>query len=105
QQSPQSTLRSPLVAIQSGGARRPFFCVHPGGGEVLCYYDLARALGPDQPFYGLRAVGLEGEAMPDTRIAAMAARYLDVLREQQQHGPYLLGGWSLGGVVAFEMAQ
>jgi aspartate racemase len=94
-----------LVAIQPQGTRRPFFCVHPGGGEVLCYSDLARQLGDAQPFYGLRAVGLDDEAAPHDQIATMAAAYLAALRTVQPHGPYQLGGWSLGGVVAYEMAQ
>jgi len=97
--------RSPLVALQSSGSRRPFFCVHPAGGEVLCYYNLARQLGMDQPFYGLRAPGLDGEQPPYTTITALAAHYITVLRELQPEGPYLLGGWSFGGGVAFEMAQ
>jgi aspartate racemase len=94
-----------LIAIQPQGTRQPFFCVHPAGGEVLCYSDLARQLGPAQPFYGLRAVGLDGEAAPHDQIATMAAAYLAALREVQPRGPYQLGGWSLGGVVAYELAQ
>jgi amino acid adenylation domain-containing protein len=96
---------SPLVDIQPRGAMRPFFCVHPIGGHVLCYTRLARHLGPQQPFYGLQAAGLLGQQMPHTRIEDMATAYIDALRAVQAEGPYLLGGWSMGGVVAFEMAQ
>lgn len=96
---------SPLVGIQPAGSKRPFFCVHPGGGNVLCYVHLARHLGPEQPFYGLQAPGLYGEREPYTRIEEMAAGYIEALRVRQPQGPYLLGGWSAGGVVAFEMAQ
>jgi amino acid adenylation domain-containing protein len=96
---------SPLVPIQRGGARRPFFCVHPIGGNVLCYAELSRLLGPEQPFYGLQARGLDGRQPPLERIEDMAACYVEALRTVQPHGPYQLGGWSLGGVVAFEMAR
>jgi amino acid adenylation domain-containing protein/non-ribosomal peptide synthase protein (TIGR01720 family) len=94
--------QSPLVAVQPRGSGRPFFCVHPVGGNVLCYVELARHLGPGRPFYGLQYVpGQEADA----RVEALAARYLEAVREAQPRGPYLLGGWSFGGLVAFEMAR
>jgi amino acid adenylation domain-containing protein len=96
---------SPLVAIQPAGAQRPFFAVHPIGGNVLCYTDLARALGPDQPFYGLQAIDPAEAADQEVRVEDMAASYIAALRTIQPHGPYQLGGWSFGGLVAFEMAQ
>jgi thioesterase domain-containing protein len=99
------TFRSPLVGIQPGGSQRPFFCVHPVGGNVLCYAGLARHLGPDQPFYGLQHPGLYGALEPFTRIETMAMYYLDAIRAVQPEGPYLLGGWSLGSIIAFEMAR
>ncbi|MBI1877085.1 MAG: AMP-binding protein, partial [Chloroflexi bacterium] len=107
----ESLAYSPLVAIQpmetnrTGTARLPFFLVHPADGMVLSYVNLARRLGPNQPFYGLQAVGLNGEQPPHTRIEAMAADYLQAVQTVQPHGPYLLGGWSMGSMVAFEMAQ
>ncbi len=94
-----------LVPLQPTGSRRPFFCVHATAGTVLCYRELARLLGPDQPFYGLQAPGLAGEREPFARIEEMAAHYLEAVRQVQPRGPYSLGGWSLGGVVAFEMAR
>nr|WP_277991511.1 non-ribosomal peptide synthetase [Corallococcus macrosporus] len=96
---------SPLVPIQESGTRRPFFCVHPVGGNVLAYAELARRLGPDQPFYGLQARGLDGTQPPLESIEAMAAYYLDALQTVQPRGPYRLGGWSMGGLVAYEMAR
>lgn len=95
---------SALVRIRAGGSQ-PFFCVHPVGGGVLCYAGLARHLGPERPFYGLQARGLNGEEAPFSHFEEMAAHYLTALRAVQPYGPYLLGGWSLGGVIAFEMAQ
>jgi phthiocerol/phenolphthiocerol synthesis type-I polyketide synthase E len=96
---------SPLVAIQNTGSRSPFFCVHGAGGNVLIYRDLARRLGADQPFYGLQSPGLDGSCAPLTRIEDMAARYVKEIRKVQPHGPYFLGGYCLGGTVAFEIAQ
>ncbi len=101
---------SPLVALQPvdpspGQTRRPFFMAHPADGLVLSYLNLARCLGPDQPFYGLQSEGLSGERPLHTRIEAMAAEYIRALQTIQPQGPYRLGGWSMGSVVAFEMAQ
>jgi len=96
---------SSLVAIQPGGSKRPLFLVHPAGGHVFPYVHLARYLGPDQPCYGLQARGLEEGEEPHTRIEDMAADYIKALQTVQPVGPYHLGGWSMGGLVAFEMAQ
>ena len=97
---------SPLVPIQTGGTRSPFFCVHPIGGAVQGYRHLARHLGTDQPFYGLQAPGLESMVGDThTAIEEMATAYSRQIREVQPQGPYRLGGWSFGGVVAFEMAR
>ena len=95
---------SSLVPINAGGERTPFFCIHAAGGNVLEYHDLARLLGPDQPFYGLQAKGLDGQSAPHTSIKEMAAHYIKEMREIQPAGPYLLGGRSSGGTIAFEMA-
>lgn len=100
----RSAAWSSLVPIQPLGSRQPFFCVHAVGGNVLEYYDLARHLGPDQPFYGLQSRGLDGKQQPHTRITEMAAHYIKEIREFQPDGPYLIGGRSLGGMIAFEMA-
>jgi len=96
---------SPLVPIQPEGALPPFFCVHPAGGIVYCFQELARALGTDRPFLALQAAGLDGDREPSGRIEDMAACYVAAVRAAQPEGPYHLGGWSLGGVVAFEMAR
>ena len=94
---------SSLVLIQ-GGSRQPLFCIHAAGGNVLEYHDLARLLGPDQPFYGLQARGLDGKSEPQTSITEMAAHYIREMRELQPEGPYMIGGRSSGGTIAFEMA-
>ncbi len=96
---------SSLVPIRSSGSKPAFFCVHALGGNVLEYRELARLLSEDQPFYGLQSVGLDGTHTPHTRVEDMAAHYIKEMRELQPNGPYFIGGRSLGGMVAFEMAQ
>jgi thioesterase domain-containing protein len=93
------------VSIQPGGSKQPLFLVHPAGGHVFPYVHLAQFLGADQPLYGLQARGLEDGQEPHTRIEDMAAWYIQALQTVQPTGPYFLGGWSMGGVIAFEMAQ
>lgn len=96
---------SPLVAIQPMGLRPPFFCMHGAGGNVLIYRDLSMHLGPDQPFYGLQSQGLDGSCLPLTRVEDMAALYAKEIRRIQPCGPYFLGGYCLGGTIAFEVAR
>ena len=96
---------SPLVTIQDSGSRPPFFCVHGAGGNVLIYRELSQNLGSDQPFYGLQSQGLDGANPPLTKIEDMAALYKKAIRRRQPHGPYLLGGYCGGGLIAFEIAQ
>jgi thioesterase domain-containing protein/acyl carrier protein len=97
--------QSSLVAIKPDGSKRPLFLVHPAGGHIFPYIYLAQHLDPDQPCYGLQARGLDEGQEPHTRIEDMAAYYIQAMQTVQPAGPYLLGGWSMGGVVAFEMAQ
>ncbi len=94
-----------LVPIQPNGGEPPLFFVHAAGGNVVSYTALARHLGDHQPFYALQARGVEAEESPHARVEAMAADYLAQLRAVQEKGPYRLGGWSMGGLVAFEMAR
>ena len=96
---------SSIVCIQAGGARTPLFFLHGDfeGGGFYCA-NLARHLDPDQPFYAVQPHGLDGGAVPYT-VEAMAAFYVRVLREARPEGPYALGGFCAGGLVAFEMAR
>jgi thioesterase domain-containing protein len=89
-----------LASAASNAPGRPFFLVHPVGGEVLSYVSLARQLAADRPVYGVQA-----QAPGHQTLAEMAETYLRAIRRMQPAGPYFLGGWSLGGVVAFEMAR
>jgi thioesterase domain-containing protein/non-ribosomal peptide synthetase component F len=96
---------SPLVTIRAQGSRPPFFCIHGGGGNVLIYRDLSQHLGADQPVYGLEAQGLDGVRPYLETIEEMASLYVKEIRRVQPHGPYYLGGYCMGGTVAYEMAQ
>ncbi|MGZ4804909.1 MAG: type I polyketide synthase [Ilumatobacteraceae bacterium] len=103
---PADTSFRSLVTIQRGSDNLiPFFCVHGSGGNVLNFRDLAQAMGRSQPFYGLQSRGIDGVSRPHSSIEEMAAAYLLEIREVQPNGPYLLGGYSGGGLVAFEMAH
>jgi len=104
-QNSLSETPSSLIPIQPNGNKRPLFLVHPAGGHVFPFVGLAQSLGPDQPCYGLQARGVEEGQDPHTRIDDMAAYYIEAIRSVQSEGPYLLGGWSMGGEIAFEMAQ
>ncbi len=96
---------SPLVPIQPHGSKRPFFCIPGAGGNVIYLHNLARHLGTERPFYGLQAKGLDAVSTPHQTVEEMAAYYLEAIQTLQPQGPYLLGGHSLGGWVAFEIAQ
>lgn len=94
-----------LVPIQTKGSKPPLFCVHAIGGNVLSYIGLATYLGPEQPIYGLQARGLDGQQSPHRKMEDMAADYIKEMRTVQPKGPYFLAGHSLGGLIAFEIAQ
>lgn len=92
--SPFSLLRP----YQIHGAKPPFFCIHGEASEVAAH------LGFDQPFYGALPHGCFGNTIPGT-VAEMAAAYIEEIRALQPDGPYFIGGYSFGGLVAFEMAH
>ncbi|MBJ6760929.1 amino acid adenylation domain-containing protein [Myxococcaceae bacterium JPH2] len=94
-----------LVPLRPQGSKPPRFFVHAIGGTVLGYTELARQLEPERPFYALQARGLEGGHPPLDTVEAMAAHYVQALQAVQPVGPYHLGGWSMGAIVAFEMAR
>ncbi|MEI6226976.1 MAG: alpha/beta fold hydrolase, partial [Deltaproteobacteria bacterium] len=94
-----------VVPIHAGGTRAPFFCVHGAGGNVLNLVALGRHLASDRPFYGVQARGLDGVEPPFSSIEQMADAYLAEIRAVQPRGPYFLGGYCGGGLVAYEMAQ
>jgi thioesterase domain-containing protein/acyl carrier protein len=94
-----------LVEIQAGGALTPMFFVHPVGGSVLSYVELARELGPEQPFYAIQSPGGDAEPEHLATFEQMAQLYIQAIQRVQPSGPYQLGGWSLGGLLAWEIAR
>ena len=98
-----------LVAMDAGGgasqSNPPFFLVAGMFGNVLNLRHLAALVGTDRPFYGVQARGLYGDEQPHETFEEMAAAYLAEIRTVQPTGPYLIGGFSGGGITAFEMAQ
>jgi pimeloyl-ACP methyl ester carboxylesterase/acyl carrier protein len=94
-----------LVPLQPHGAKPSLFFVHGWGGDVFTFVNLARMLGPDQPVYGLQAVGLDGRQPRHTSVEAMARHYVEEIRSFQPNGPYYLCAYSLGGWIAWEIAQ
>ncbi len=95
----------PVVTVQAGGDRRPFFYLHGDliGGAWYCF-PLAQRLGADQPFYSIQPYIFTPLEVPPT-FEEMAAMHLQALRETQPEGPYLLGGFCFGGLLAYEMAR
>ena len=105
QQKSDAPTWSSLIAIEPQGNHPPFFCIHGVTGDILWFRDLAHALAPDYPFYGLQARGLDGIQQPFSQVESMAAHYVTEMRRLQPKGPYFLGGASFGGSVAYEIAQ
>ncbi|MEM9819924.1 MAG: amino acid adenylation domain-containing protein [Bacteroidota bacterium] len=94
-----------LKVITGTGSKRPMFCVPGAGGNAIVYVELGNELGSDQPFYSFVSPGLDGrvEHLPQS-IEEMASIYVARLQEVDPQGPYQLGGYSMGGMVAYEMA-
>jgi amino acid adenylation domain-containing protein len=104
--TPIDPFSATLMPLQQGdNSHRPLFFVHPGGGTVLSYLELSRHLNPAQPVYGLESLDLDRSQRLHTNVEEMAAYYIQVMKTLQADGPYQIGGWSFGGLVAFEIAQ
>ena len=101
----EADARARVIQVQAGGSKRPFFFLHGSwkGTPFFCL-SLARELGEDRPFYALEPYSFDGLAIPPT-IETMAAAHIQTMRTIQPKGPYLLGGWCNGGLVAYEMAR
>jgi thioesterase domain-containing protein/acyl carrier protein len=94
-----------LQPVNEHGTKPPFFYVHGVFGDVSYLHNLGPLMDGDQPIYGLEAIGLRPGYEPDLTIEAMAARYIEAMRRLQPSGPYYLGGFCLGGVIAYEIAR
>jgi acyl transferase domain-containing protein/thioesterase domain-containing protein/D-arabinose 1-dehydrogenase-like Zn-dependent alcohol dehydrogenase/acyl carrier protein len=106
QNTPGSDEPKLLVEIKSGNPQHPpLVMIHPIGGYVFFYRELAQQLESEQPVYGIQAQGVDGKSTPLDQVEAMATQYIRQLQKYQPTGPYLLGGSSFGGMIAYEMAQ
>ncbi len=94
-----------VVDMGGSDAATPFFMVAGMFGNIMNLRQLAQRVGPDRHFYGLQARGLFGDDKPHDSFAEAARDYLVEIRQIQPHGPYLLGGFSGGGLIALEMAR
>src|SRR5690606_3604997 len=93
------------IPLRTTGSRPPIFCVHSITAEIFSYRILAREFGADQPVYAFQARGIDFDQEPLAHIELMAETYLKEVKRIEPNGPYRLVGHSLGGVIAFEMAQ
>ncbi|HLP89583.1 MAG TPA: amino acid adenylation domain-containing protein [Nostocaceae cyanobacterium] len=93
-----------LIPLQTQGDLPPLFLIHQAGGYALAYSKLAELLGTERPIYGIQAPGIDGKQPPVNSIEELASRYLKIIADVVPNGAYLLGGHSLGGQIAFEMA-
>jgi acetoacetyl-CoA synthetase len=103
---PSSVHFPPLVQLRNGNAAAPpIFLAHGIGSNVLDLLALAAQLKTDRAIYAMQALGIYGNAEPHERVEDMASFYLAEMRKIQPAGPYTLIGYSLGGLVMFEIAQ
>ncbi|HEX9936502.1 MAG TPA: amino acid adenylation domain-containing protein [Longimicrobium sp.] len=101
----RAAVQPPLIPLQPHGSLPPLFLAPPGGGHVVCYHALAGLMGSDQPVYGLQVRGIDDGHEPLESAEEIAGFFIHAVREVQPEGPYLLGGWSFGGLVAWEMGR
>jgi len=96
---------SALIPLNQQTAGVPLFCIHPAGGTVFCYRELAGYLAEERPVFGLQAQGVDGRELPHQDLSEMAAYYVEAIRQITGPGPCHLLGWSIGGNIAYEVAR
>ncbi len=96
-----------LVAIKPKGNKMPLYIVHGFGMNVLLFNNVAKNMDPQQPVYALQAKGLNADNYDDSpdRMEDIAAYYVSEILKQNPEGPYAIAGYSLGGIIGFEMAK
>jgi acetoacetyl-CoA synthetase len=104
-EQPNTPRLPPLFLLKDGTDETPIFITHGLGGSVMDFYQVVRYIETRRPIYGMQARGIDGMEEPFDRIEDMAQFYLEAIRQLQPHGPYILIGYSLGGLVTLEMAQ
>jgi amino acid adenylation domain-containing protein len=96
----------PVSTFNAGESRRvPLFLIHPSGGGAEYYASMKHLLDPDQPLYGVESYNLNHLDDPETDLKELAKKYVEFIKEVVPTGPYCLGGWSLGGTLAQEVAH
>ncbi|MCD6333401.1 MAG: amino acid adenylation domain-containing protein, partial [Bacteroidales bacterium] len=95
----------PLVKIKTGGSKRPLFIIHGAGLNVLLFNTLKDLLDPGQPIYGIQAKGMDGESPILSKLEDIIDSYMSEIKSVQSIGPYALAGFSIGGLIAFELAR
>jgi acetoacetyl-CoA synthetase len=95
----------PLLLLKGGSAGPAVFIAHGLGDTVLNLFHLVGKIQSSNPIYGMQARGIDGVDEPLATIEGMAQFHLDAIKQVQPHGPYFLIGYSLGGLVALEIAQ
>lgn len=101
----QNEFEQVLVNLQEGGSGESFFCFHPSGGNIFCYNELSKHFAEKRPFVGVQSLGLVCDLAENMSLEEMAKFYCKAIQSYQKSGPYSLGGWSFGGVLAFEVAK
>ncbi|MCE9567893.1 MAG: amino acid adenylation domain-containing protein [Planctomycetes bacterium] len=96
--------RGCLVPLQTEGIKPALFLIAGAGGHVFAFHQFARLLGSDQPTYGLKAVGVDGSEHPLESMKEIASRYLKEILHSRPNGPFIIGGYSIGAIIAFELA-
>ena len=94
-----------LVPLKPNGNKTPLFIVHGGEYNVLIFRNIADNIDDKQRVYALQAKGLSGEVEPHKSVEEMASHYISEIKTINPDGPYALGGFSFGGIIAFEMAK
>ncbi|MEZ0096333.1 alpha/beta fold hydrolase [Streptacidiphilus sp. EB129] len=94
-----------IVPLRTTGANPPLYCVHAVSGSAYSYTGLTQLLGPEQPVHGFEAPGFDDDRTPLRSLPELSAEYVATLQEFQPEGPVQLLGWSMGGVIAFDMAE
>src|SRR5262249_60552315 len=93
-----------VVPLTEAGSQPPLFLIAGAGGHVFTFHKFARLLGSDFPAYGMKAIGVDGSEPPPDRVEEIAARYVEEIVKARPRGPYVLAGYSGGGLRAFEVA-
>jgi thioesterase domain-containing protein len=100
-----ATQDSAIVPLQPNGAKIPVFAIPGHSGDVFSYRALARCLGEDRPFFALQPPGLDGRSEPLERVEEVAAHFAKAIRTFRPQGPWIIGGYCMGGTTAFELAR